>query len=192
MTESRQGLSSLPYVASEIEKVAATIDRHIVLLDQDFTQAALSNQLRSNLYPIVHVATHGQFGSTAEETFLLAWDALINVRDVSEILQANLGGRAGIDLLVLSACETASGDQRAALGLSGVAIRSGARSTVGSLWSVNDEVTSKFVGYFYEHLTQPGVSRAAALRSAQLQLISDPQYQHPIHWAPYILLGSWL
>ena len=192
VTESRQGLSSLPYVASEIEKVAATIDRHIVLLDQDFTQAALSNQLRSNLYPIVHVATHGQFGSTAEETFLLAWDALINVRDVSEILQANLGGRAGIDLLVLSACETASGDQRAAQGLSGVAIRSGARSTVGSLWSVNDEVTSKFVGYFYEHLTQPGVSRAAALRSAQLQLISDPQYQHPIHWAPYILLGSWL
>ncbi|MEL6551953.1 MAG: CHAT domain-containing protein [Cyanobacteria bacterium J06621_11] len=192
VTESRQGLSSLPYVASEVEKIASNLDSHTVLLNQAFTQASLSKQLRSRLYPIVHVATHGQFGSTAEETFLLAWDSLINVRDVSQMLQANLGGREGIELLVLSACETASGDQRAALGLAGVAVKAGARSTVGSLWSVNDEVTSQFVGYFYEQLTQPGMSRASALRAAQLQLIRDPQYRHPIYWAPYILLGSWL
>ena len=192
VSESRQGLSALPYVAKEIEKVIASISSYTVLLDQDFTQDALARQLRSKLYPIVHVATHGQFGSTAEETFLLAWDSLINVRDVSQMLQANLGGREGIDLLMLSACETASGDQQAALGLAGVAIRAGARSTVGSLWSVNDEATAQFVGYFYQQLTQPGTSRATALRAAQLQLIQDPQYRHPIYWAPYILLGSWL
>ncbi len=192
MTQGRQGLSPLPYVASEVAKISAKIPRHTVLLDQQFTQNALSKALKSTLHPIVHIATHGQFGSTAEDTYLLAWDRLINVREISQILQANLGSRAGIELLVLSACETASGDQRAALGLSGVAIRAGARSTLGSLWSINDEATAEFIGHFYEQLTQPGVSRAAALRSAQLQLLNDPQYQHPIYWAPYTLLGSWL
>jgi len=192
MTESRQGLAPLPYVAREVEKIVAKIPRHTVLLDQQFTQNALSRALKSTLHPIVHIATHGQFGSTAEETHLLAWDRLINVREISQMLQANLGGRADIELLVLSACETASGDQRAALGLAGVAIKAGARSTLGSLWSINDEATSEFIGYFYEQLTQPGVSRAAALRSAQLQLLNDPQYQHPIYWAPYTLIGSWL
>ncbi|MGC1528450.1 MAG: CHAT domain-containing protein [Phormidesmis sp.] len=192
MTESRQGLSPLPYVAREVEKIVAEIPRHTVLLDQQFTQNALSEALKSTLHPIVHIATHGQFGSTAEETHLLAWDRLINVREIAQMLQANLGSRADIELLVLSACETASGDQRAALGLAGVAVKAGARSTLGSLWAINDEATAEFVGYFYEQLTQPGVSRAAALRLAQLRLLNDPQYQHPIYWAPYTLLGSWL
>ncbi len=192
VTQSRQGFSSLPYVASEVEKISAEVPRHTVLLDQQFTQTALSQALKSTLHPIVHIATHGQFGSTAEETYLLAWDRLIDVREISQMLQANLGGREGIELLVLSACETASGDQRAALGLSGIAIKAGARSTIGSLWSVNDEASAEFAGYFYEYLTKPNMSRAAALRLAQLRLLNNPRYQHPIYWAPYTLLGSWL
>ena len=192
VTEARQGLLPLPYVAKEVEGVAKSIRDNTVLLNQAFTQESLSRRLKSTLYPVVHVATHGQFGSTAEETFLLAWDELINVRDISQMLQANLGGREGIELLVLSACETASGDQRAALGLSGVAIKAGARSTLGSLWAVNDEATSEFVRYFYEQLTQPGATRAGALRKAQLYLMNDLQYRHPAYWAAYILLGSWL
>ncbi|MEM6596706.1 MAG: CHAT domain-containing protein [Cyanobacteria bacterium P01_C01_bin.69] len=192
VTESRQGLLPLPYVEKEVEGISQSIRENTVLLNQNFTQEALSDRLKSTLYPVVHVATHGQFGSTAEETFLLAWDELINVRDISQMLQANLGGREGIELLVLSACETASGDQKAALGLSGVAIKAGARSTLGSLWAVNDEATAEFVRYFYDQLTQPGATRAGALRKAQLHLINDLQYQHPAYWAPYILLGSWL
>ena len=192
ITESQQGRVPLPYVNSEVQKITDSIRRHTVLLDQQFTQEALSSRLNASAYPIVHVATHGQFGSTPEETYLVAWNELINVRDVSQMLQAHLGDREGIELLVLSACETASGDQQAALGLTGVAIKAGARSTVGSLWAINDEATSQFIGYFYEQLIKPEMTRAKAIRAAQLQMLRDPQYQHPIYWAPYILLGSWM
>lgn len=192
ITESRQGLAPLPYVAGEIQEITDAISNHTVLLNQDFTEEALSKRLKSTLYPIVHMATHGQFGSTAEETYLVAWDKLIGVQEISQMLQANLGNRGGIELLVLSACETARGDRQAALGLAGVAIKAGARSTVGSLWAINDEASSRFIGYFYEQLTQPGATRAESLREAQLRLLKDPQYRHPIYWAPYILLGSWL
>lgn len=192
ITQARQGLAPLPYVEEEIQEINNSISDHTVLLNQQFTEEALSQRLKSTVYPIVHIATHGQFGSTAEETYLVAWDKLIHVREISHILQANLGNRKGIELLVLSACETASGDRRAALGLAGVAIKAGARSTVGSLWAINDDATSQLMGYFYERLTQPGATRAGALREAQLRLLQNPQYQHPIYWAPYILLGSWL
>ncbi|MGB3299755.1 MAG: CHAT domain-containing protein [Phormidesmis sp.] len=192
VTQSRQGLAPLPYVDREIKEITDAISNHTVLLNQNFTEEALSKRLKSTLYPIVHMATHGQFGSTAEETYLVAWDKLIGVQEISQMLQANLGNRGGIDLLVLSACETARGDRQAALGLAGVAIKAGAQSTIGSLWAINDEASSLFVGYFYEQLVQPGATRAGSLREAQLRLLQDPQYRHPIYWAPYILLGSWL
>ena len=192
ITESQQGRAPLPYVNGEVKKIKDSIRRHTVLLDEKFTQAALSTRLNAIAYPIVHVATHGQFGSTPEETYLVAWNEQINVRDVSQMLQAHLGDREGIELLVLSACETASGDQQAALGLTGVAIKAGAQSTVGSLWAINDEATAQFIGYFYEQLIQPGTTRAAAMRAAQLQMLNNPDYRHPIYWAPYVLLGSWM
>lgn len=192
MSESRRGLAPLPHVEKEIQSVSRTIRHTHLLLNSHFTQAALSDRLKATAYPIVHVATHGRFGSTPEETYLVAWDELINVRDVSEMLQANLGSREGIELLVLSACETASGDQQAALGLAGVAIKAGARSTMGTLWAINDEATAYFIDRFYEQLMRTGASRAGALREAQLQLLHNPQYRHPIYWAPYVLLGSWL
>ena len=192
LTEGRLGRSPLPYVASEIEKITATFERSTVLLNRGFTQKTLPENLESANYPIVHIATHGQFSSIPEETYLIAWDGRITVRELSQILQVNPSDRAAIQLLVLSACETASGDRRAALGLAGVAIKAGARSTVATLWAINDEATAQFAGYFYKQLTQPGATRATALRTAQVQLLKDPQYQHPIYWAPYILLGSWL
>ncbi|MEL6779837.1 MAG: CHAT domain-containing protein [Cyanobacteria bacterium J06597_16] len=192
LTESRFGLAPLPYVATEIDNIKGNISRSNILLNQEFTQQSLPTTLKAARYPIVHIATHGQFGSTPEETYLVAWDEPIEVREISQILQANLGDRKAIELLVLSACETASGDQSAALGLSGVAVKAGARSTLGTLWAINDEATSYFIDRFYDQLTQPGATRASALRAAQLTLLSDPQYKHPIYWAPYLLLGSWL
>ncbi|MEM6451173.1 MAG: CHAT domain-containing protein [Cyanobacteria bacterium P01_D01_bin.105] len=192
LTESRDGYSPLPYVEREVNSIAQTIDNSRVLLNQDFTREALAERLRNKAYPIVHIATHGKFGSTPEETFLLAWDGRINVREVNQILQANLGSREGIELLMLSACETALSDPNAGLGLAGVTIRSGAKSTLGTLWAVNDESTSYFTENFYQQLMQPNTTRANALRETQLTLLNDPQYRHPIYWAPYMLLGSWL
>ncbi|MEL6853823.1 MAG: CHAT domain-containing protein [Cyanobacteria bacterium J06607_13] len=192
LTEGRQGRIPLPYVAEEIKRISEIIRRSTILLNGQFTYDELLDRVKETRYPIVHIATHGQFSSTPDKTYLVAWDQQINVRDVNHILRANLGDREAIELLVLSACETASGDKRAALGLSGVAIRAGARSTLGGLWAINDEATAQFTSAFYQQLTSPGSTRAQALRKAQLQLMQDPQYRHPVYWAPYVLLGSWL
>jgi CHAT domain-containing protein len=193
LTEARPGFASLHYAAAELEAIEAAIPNDKVLLDQAFTRQALRQELQTDAFSIVHIATHGQFSSRAEDTFILAWDDRINVADLDETLQANALNQAGaIELLVLSACETAVGDQRAALGIAGVAVRAGARSTLATLWSINDQATTEFSHFFYQQLAQPTATRANALRQAQLSLLNDPQYRHPLYWAPYILVGNWL
>ena len=97
-----------------------------------------------------------------------------------------------LELLTLNGCSTAAGDERAALGLSGVAVEAGARSALGTLWSVADDAASLLMIEFYRNLKQEGVSRALALRRAQLTLLRDPRYAHPVDWAPFLLIGSWL
>jgi CHAT domain-containing protein len=92
----------------------------------------------------------------------------------------------------LSACTTATGDKRAALGMAGVAVRSGARSTLASLWVVDDEATAIIMGEFYKQLNQPKITKAEAFKRAQLLLLKNAQYQHPYYWAPYVLVGNWL
>ena len=97
-----------------------------------------------------------------------------------------------IELLVLSACQTAEGDRRAALGLAGVAVRSGARSTLASLWAVDDKSTSAFMVEFYKQLAKSHISKADALRQAQISLIKEYGFKHPFYWAPFVLVGNWL
>jgi CHAT domain-containing protein len=92
----------------------------------------------------------------------------------------------------LSACETAAGDDRAALGLAGVAIRAGARSALATLWHVNDPASYELIVEFYKQLQHPSFSRAAALQAAQLKLLGDLRYDHPGYWAPFILINNWL
>ncbi|MEM0981952.1 MAG: CHAT domain-containing protein, partial [Cyanobacteria bacterium P01_H01_bin.58] len=127
-----------------------------------------------------------------EDTFIQAWDRRISVNDLSRWLR---GDRTEpVELLVLSACETATGDQRAALGLAGMAIRAGARSTVASLWQVDDAATSIFMTKFYEEISSKQVSKADALKSAQTYLIDEfrGDFDHPYYWAPFVLIGNWL
>ena len=97
-----------------------------------------------------------------------------------------------LELLTLSACDTAEGDDRAALGLAGVAIKAGARSALATLWEVNDEVSAQLVVDFYKELRDPSVSRVGALRRAQLKLLEDPRYDHPGFWSPFLLINNWL
>nr|MDJ0689574.1 CHAT domain-containing protein [Xenococcaceae cyanobacterium MO_188.B32] len=144
-------------------------------------------------FPIVHIATHGQFSSTLEQTFLLAWDSRIDINKLDSILQTrNLSQEEAIELLVLSACETAAGDERAALGLAGMAVRAGARSTVATLWAVNDRSTAQLMSKFYQELTKKDITKAEAIRQAQLSLLHTKEYRHPFYWAAYLLLGNWL
>ena len=193
LSQGRQGFSPLSYVPLELEEIKAEAPNSTVLLDQTFTSQALQEKIESSPFPIVHIATHGQFSSNAAQTFILAWDNQINVVQLDHILQSGFPRReSAIELLVLSACETLAGDKRAALGLAGVAVRAGARSTLATLWSVNDEATTELMGPFYEQLIKPDTTRAEALRQAQLTLLHNPQYRHPLYWAPYVLLGNWL
>ncbi|MEP0857941.1 CHAT domain-containing protein [Trichocoleus sp. DQ-U1] len=192
LSQARQGFSALPGVDREIQQVSTLVPT-IALLNQDFTQTQLAEQLKSAPFPIVHLATHGQFSSRAENTFLLTWDGRIQVNALDQLLEArDRQNRRPIEILILSACQTATGDKRAALGLAGVAVRSGARSTIATLWSVQDNSTAELITHFYAALKQPGITRAEALRQAQLSLLRSPDYQHPYYWAPFVLVGNWL
>ncbi|MGB5711242.1 MAG: CHAT domain-containing protein [Waterburya sp.] len=192
LTEEVKGFSALDYVNSELKEIESRVNS-VVLLNQDFTAKALKQEIKFSDYPIVHIATHGQFSSSIEDTFLLAWDDRININELDSILQTrNPGQENAIELLVLSACETATGDQRAALGLAGMAVRAGAKSTLATLWSVNDRATAELMSDFYRELSDKHLPKAEAVRQAQLSLLSNRLYKHPFYWAPYVLLGNWL
>lgn len=192
LSEARQNFPPLPGVEAEVKHIESKIPAQ-VLLNQQFTSTALQDQVKAAPFPVVHLATHGQFSSESDKTFILAWDERIDVKQLGELLQAReQSDRKPIELLVLSACETAAGDNRAALGLAGVAVRSGARSTLATLWPVDDRATSDFMVRFYQALAESKVTKAEALRDAQLALLKQPQFRHPFYWAPFILLGNWL
>ncbi len=97
-----------------------------------------------------------------------------------------------IELLTLSACETASGNDRAVLGLAGAALKAGARSALATLWAINDQAAAELVSAFYRELTASKASRAQALRQAQLTILKDQRYGHPYYWSPFLLLNTWL
>jgi CHAT domain-containing protein len=96
-----------------------------------------------------------------------------------------------IELLVLSACQTAKGNKMSALGIAGVAAQAGARSIVATLWLVDSKSSVVLINEFYKNLNK-GIPKAEALRLAQISLMSIPEYNNPYHWAPYLIVGSWL
>ena len=192
LSEARPGFSAIPGVKEELARIQAQLDAQM-LLNQEFTEPRVQDAVDSVPFPVVHLATHGQFSSKAEETFILTWDGEINVYELQDLLKATeLGRDEPIELLVLSACRTATGDKRAALGIAGLALRSGARSTMASLWRVDDQGTTEFMVNFYEQVAKAEMTKAEALRRTQLLMLEDEQYKHPYYWAPFILVGNWL
>lgn len=191
LAESRPGFASLPGVEEEVKEISGAVPSQ-VLLNGEFTRDRLQAAIAANQFSGIHLATHAQFSSKAENTFLLTYNERVNVKNLDQLLRESDRPRSNpIELLILSACQTAAGDKRATLGLAGLAVRSGARSTLATLWSVQDQSTAELMTYFYKAL-QPGVSKAQALRQAQLKLLNSPQYQNPYFWAPFVLVGNWL
>lgn len=180
---------SLPFVAEEVKQVGTYSDTNLLINDA-FTSERFQNTLNQTDVPILHISTHGQFSSRIEDTLIWAWDQPITLKEMEAILRRK-GDSEPLNLLVLSACETAEGDRRATLGLAGIAAQVGARSTLASLWIVDDSSTATFMANFYEQL-QEGKTKAAALRTAQLSLINSDNYRHPFYWASFILVGSWV
>ncbi|MDJ0678845.1 MAG: CHAT domain-containing protein [Xenococcaceae cyanobacterium MO_167.B52] len=184
-------------VIPELEQIKQEISSEI-LLNTNFTQSNIQQNLDSGDFSIVHLATHGNFSSDPEETYLLVYGGatdtgkLFKARDLDNLLRRSKQERANpLELLVLSACQTAEGDERATLGLAGLAIRAGTRSTLATLWQVSDESTVKLMKQFYHELNTPGVTKAQALHRAQQALLNEPNYQAPYYWASYVLVGNW-
>ncbi|QSJ17353.1 CHAT domain-containing protein [Nostoc sp. UHCC 0702] len=183
----------LPAIKSEINLIASAGVSVTSLLDQQFTRKALETEVNTAPFNVVHLATHGEFSSNAENTFILAADGPINVKGFDSLLRSRDETRTEpVELLVLSACQTAAGDNRATLGLAGAAVRAGARSTLASLWQIDDEATALFVGDFYQELNRGKITKAAAVRHAQLKLLQHPNYRAPSFWSAYVLVGNWL
>ncbi len=193
LSEANQGFSALPGVENEIEDIAKNVNSQL-LLNQQFTNNSLRKTLKETTSaPILHLATHGQFSSKPEETFILTWNDRIGVNELEGLLKVReeTPKLIPIELLVLSACQTAEGDSRSALGIAGIALRSGARSTVGTLWPVSDESTSILMDEFYEQVKKTSQNKAQILRQAQLKLIKSEKFNHPFYWAPFVLIGNW-
>ncbi len=173
-------------------RVVGELTASEVLLNEDFRREALRRALAQESFSLVHLATHARFPGGDESPFLQAWDGPILLDELAADIGLFRFRDEPLELLTLSACETAQGDDRAALGLSGVAIKAGARSALGTLWSINDPAAEALVARFYRELLLERVSRAEALRRAQRELLAQPAYRHPAYWAPFILIGSWL
>jgi CHAT domain-containing protein len=178
----------LKSVKDEINNIKSLLPNSTKLLDQEFTSNALTNRLNSSSFSIIHLATHGAFSSQPDQTFIVTSDKKLRVNELDNLLRS----RDPVELLVLSACETLTGDKRASLGLAGVAIRGGTRSTLGTLWLVDDKSTSMLMAKFYEAFKDEKISKADALRQAQLALLQSQDYRDPNFWAGYVLLGNWL
>ncbi|GAA6616462.1 CHAT domain-containing protein [Scytonema sp. NUACC26] len=192
ISQSHAGFAALPAVESEVKQISQTVPSDL-LLNQKLTSLALSERVKSSRADIVHLATHGQFSSRLEDTFLLTWDGQVNVKELSELLK-NRGSNSSkaIELLVLSACDTATGDDRAVLGLAGLAVKSGARSTIATLWPVKDKAAEMLMIHFYKQLRQPKITKAEALRQAQINLIRQSDFRDPFFWSTFVLVGNWL
>jgi len=193
ISQSRDGFPALENVDIELQKIQQQV-RGQELLNQKFTEENLKAAIGNAPYPIVHLATHGNFSSRLEETFLLTWDKRLNINQLNQLLQSSdLSRRRPIELLVLSACETARGDDRATLGLAGIAVRAGARSTIASLWKVNDAATSQLMVNLYQRLANRSQTKAESLRQAQISMLTgtNPRYQQPYFWSAFVLVGNW-
>ncbi|HXD31170.1 MAG TPA: tetratricopeptide repeat protein [Pyrinomonadaceae bacterium] len=186
-----------------------------VLLDEAFTATSMTSALRER-YPVVHIASHFEFRPGNEtNSFLLLGDgthlSLTEIKNLPQVF-------SGVDLLTLSACNTATGGAGAngkeVEGFGVLAQRQGAKAVLATLWNVADESTQLLMRDFYRlRESSPELTKAEALRQAQLHLLRgtanqtqetnpvntqteykpDPKtpYSHPYYWAPFILIGNW-
>lgn len=182
---------ALPGVQEELKSLEQLTGAR-TLRDTKFTVQGVGQAMRGGSYRVVHLASHGVFGGSAASSYLLAYDDLLTLPNLQGLLQSDAARRQPIELLSLSACQTAEGNERAPLGLAGAAIKARARAVLGSLWPVDDNATVQLMGGFYKGWLQDGQAKASALRQAQLALLRDPASRHPFYWAPFALIGNWL
>ncbi len=183
--------SAIVKLDAELDEISQLFGLQPPITNAAFNGMTLRDHLSTGNFSGIHLKTHGVFSSDPEETFIVAFDELILGQELGDLIQTgSVQGESPIELLVLSACSTATGDSRAILGLAGIAVRAGARSTLSTLWDSQDEPNTAMMIQFYQELQKDGTTRAQALRRAQLSLME--QYSAPHVWATYVLVGNWL
>ena len=197
----------LDNVKLEIENIQTTIPASEGLLDREFTYDRLKQELEKNTYPILHLATHANFGIDSRKTFLVTGEVFPNndggaayinekltMNQLYQLIKSTSDNEDRLELLILSACETAAGSDRDALGIAGIALQAGVKSAVATLWKVEDRTTAEMVARFYQNLLVSN-SKALALQATQKAWLEEHpsgRYNHPGYWAPFILIGNWL
>ncbi len=180
---------SLPSVETEVNKIAS-MGKSQLLLNKTFTANTFKDDLESAKFTNVHLATHGYFGKNIKDSFVMAYDKNISFQDFDDTLKNKNLKQNPIELLTLSACETAEGNDRMLLGFSGLAVKSNALSAVGSLWSIDDSAALQFMKTFYGGLNN-SLSKAKAMQQSQVAMIQSHEFHHPYYWSPFVLIGNW-
>jgi CHAT domain-containing protein len=181
---------ALPGVEEEIDSLSK-ITNGLTLLNGSFTLNGFHQQLASGGFRRVHIATHGYFGGSAEDSYIMAYDDILNLNELQSYLSAESLDETPIELLTLSACQTAEGNDRAPLGFAGAALKAKAQTALGTLWPVSDKAAMNLMKTFYQGLNQPDLSKVKALQRAQKAIKNDPDLNHPFYWAPFTLVGNW-
>jgi len=162
----------LPAVPVELESIAPPSEGKS-FLNQDFTLGNLQAQRANRPFGIIHLATHSEFQpGEPKNSYIQLWDTKLRIDQMRQLRW----NEPPVNLLVLSACSTALGDEEAELGFAGLAVASGAKSALASLWEVSDEGTLGLMTEFYRQLRAPRrggnlMIKAEALRRAQLQML---------------------
>jgi len=181
---------ALPGVKDEVEDLTRQLNSRS-LLNQQFTLANFRQAVESGEYGIIHIASHGLFGGSGDQSFILTHDELLTMDVIQQVLSSEQLRKNRVRLLTLSACETADGNERAPLGIAGAALKARADAALGTLWPVEDNVAKTVMSRFYLEFTRNNLSKAKALQQAQLGLIHDKKFGHPFYWAPFIIVGNW-
>jgi CHAT domain-containing protein len=191
LTEAVQGFAALPNVLGEITTIHKLYGG-TQLLNENFLVDRIEQTLQTGDFSIIHIASHSKFARDVAQSFILTFDDKLTMDRLEAFVGRLRYRETPLELLTLSACETAVGDDQAALGLAGIAIKAGARSALATLWQVADEATTVLIQEFYRQLQQPSISRAQALQQAQLKLLVSSRYQSPFYWSPFLLINNWL
>ena len=191
------GFSPLPGVPLELEYVIGTHEKPGVFdgeyrLDEGFTRASFEEAL-SSPPPVVHLATHFQIrpGDEASSYILLGDGSRVSIAAINRSYKYNFDG---VELLTLSACETALGAESTGMEIEGfgaLAQHKGAASVMASLWQVADAAAPRLMKDFYTGLVSGGLSKAGALQRAQREMISSQEFSDPFYWAPFVIMGNW-
>ena len=191
LSDAVQDFSALPSINEELRDIKKIMNGKTMYKNSDYTIANVQNEFKTNDYNIVHFATHGVFGGTGKNSFLLTYEGQLDMNKLEDLMSLGKYRNHQVDMLTLSACQTALGNERAALGLAGVAVKAGVKSAVATLWYVDDQATSLAIRELYRQLKKDNMTKAKALQNAQRMLLNKRQYWHPIYWAPFLLIGNW-